>query len=50
MKTLCKQENAHREVGKPAPYSSILVCYNAFFALSQGTVVSVYLSELFLLA
>ena len=28
-------------------YLSILVAYNAFFAISQGTVVWVYLSELF---
>jgi len=28
-------------------YVSILVAYNAFFAFSQGTVVWVYLSELF---
>jgi SP family arabinose:H+ symporter-like MFS transporter len=31
----------------PALYLSILVVYNAFFAFSQGTVVWVYLSELF---
>jgi SP family arabinose:H+ symporter-like MFS transporter len=31
----------------PALYLSILVAYNAFFAISQGTVVWVYLSELF---
>jgi MFS family permease len=31
----------------PLVYLSILVAYNAFFALSQGTVVWVYLSELF---
>ena len=31
----------------PLTYLSILVTYNAFFALSQGTVVWVYLSELF---
>jgi len=30
-----------------AVYLSILVAYNAFFAISQGTVVWVYLSELF---
>jgi len=31
----------------PVIYLSILVAYNAFFAFSQGTVVWVYLSELF---
>jgi MFS family permease len=31
----------------PVLYLSILVAYNAFFAFSQGTVVWVYLSELF---
>ncbi len=31
----------------PVVYLSILATYNAFFALSQGTVVWVYLSELF---
>jgi MFS family permease len=31
----------------PVMYLSILVAYNAFFAFSQGTVVWVYLSELF---
>ncbi len=31
----------------PALYLFIFVCYNAFFAFSQGTVVWVYLSELF---
>jgi MFS family permease len=31
----------------PVLYLSILVAYNAFFAISQGTVVWVYLSELF---
>ena len=31
----------------PVVYLSILVAYNAFFAFSQGTVVWVYLSELF---
>jgi MFS transporter, SP family, arabinose:H+ symporter len=31
----------------PVVYLSILVTYNAFFAFSQGTVVWVYLSELF---
>ena len=31
----------------PVLYLSILVCYNAFFAFSQVTVVWVYLSELF---
>jgi hypothetical protein len=33
--------------GDPVIYLSILVAYNAFFAFSQGTVVWVYLSELF---
>ena len=32
---------------EPLLYLSILVAYNAFFAFSQGTVVWVYLSELF---
>ena len=32
---------------KPVMYLSMLVAYNAFFAFSQGTVVWVYLSELF---